>query len=51
VLGAPAAGVAPGGLQVARAEREGCELVTDNLKLIASLGPQFAFVVPLASLP
>lgn len=38
-------------LYVALAEREGCELVTDDRKLIASLGPQFAFVVPLASLP
>lgn len=38
-------------LYVALAEREGCELVTDDLKMIASLGPQFAFVVPLASLP
>ncbi len=37
-------------LYVALAEREGCELVTDDQKLIANLGPQFPFVVPLASL-
>lgn len=38
-------------LYVALAEREGCELVTDDLKLIANLKPQFPFIVPLASLP
>jgi predicted nucleic acid-binding protein len=38
-------------LYVALAEREGCEFVTDDLRLIANLKPQFAFVVPLASLP
>jgi predicted nucleic acid-binding protein len=38
-------------LYVALAEREGCELVTDDQKLIANLQPQFAFIVPLASLP
>jgi predicted nucleic acid-binding protein len=38
-------------LYVALAERDGCELVTDDQKLIASLGPRFPFVVPLASLP
>jgi predicted nucleic acid-binding protein len=38
-------------LYVALAEREGCELVTDDQKLIANLQPHFAFVVPLASLP
>ena len=38
-------------LYVALAEREGCELVTDDQKLIANLKPQFPFIVPLASLP
>ena len=36
---------------VALAEREGCELVTDDQILIASLKPQFRFILPLASLP
>jgi predicted nucleic acid-binding protein len=36
---------------VALAERVGCELVTDDQKLIANLKPRFAFIVPLASLP
>ncbi len=38
-------------LYVALAEREACELVTDDQKLIANLKPQFPFIVPLASLP
>src|SRR5262245_61441670 len=38
-------------LYVALAEREGCALVTDDQKLVANLKPQFAFIVPLASLP
>ncbi|HKB03272.1 MAG TPA: type II toxin-antitoxin system VapC family toxin [Gemmataceae bacterium] len=38
-------------LYVALAERERCELVTDDQKLIANLKPQFAFIVPLSSLP
>lgn len=38
-------------LYVALAEREGCELVTDDQKLIANLKPLFPFIVPLASLP
>jgi predicted nucleic acid-binding protein len=38
-------------LYVALAEREGCELVTDDQKLLANLTPQFPFIVPLASLP
>src|SRR5437773_2370569 len=38
-------------LYVALAEREGCELVTDDQKLIANLMPQFPFIVPLAPLP
>lgn len=37
-------------LYVALAEREGCELVTDDQKLITNLTPHFAFIVPLASL-
>jgi len=38
-------------LYAALAEREGCELVTDDQKLIANLKAQFPFIVPLASLP
>jgi predicted nucleic acid-binding protein len=38
-------------LCIALAEREGCDLVTDDQKLIANLKPQFPFIVPLASLP
>jgi predicted nucleic acid-binding protein len=38
-------------LYVALAEREACELVTDDQKLIANLKPLFPFIVPLASLP
>ena len=38
-------------LYVALAEREGCELVTDDQKLIANLKPHFPFIVSLASLP
>jgi predicted nucleic acid-binding protein len=38
-------------LYVALAEREGCELVTDDQKLIANLTPQFPFVLSLGSLP
>ena len=38
-------------LYVALAEREGCELVTDDQKLIANLKLHFPFIVPLASLP
>ena len=38
-------------LYVALAERAGCELVTDDQKLIANLKPHFRFIVSLASLP
>ncbi len=38
-------------LYVALAEREGCELVTDDKKLIANVKPHFPFIVALASLP
>ena len=38
-------------LYVALAEREGCDLVTDDQKLVANLQPRFAFIAPLASLP
>jgi predicted nucleic acid-binding protein len=38
-------------LYVALAEQEGCELVTDDQKLLANLKPHFPFIVPLASLP
>lgn len=37
-------------LYVALAEREGCELVTDDQKLVANLTPHFPFIVLLASL-
>jgi predicted nucleic acid-binding protein len=38
-------------LYVALAEREACELVTADDKLVRSLQPQFPFIVPLASMP
>ena len=38
-------------LYVALAEREGCDLVTADARLVNSLGPQFPFIVPLSSLP
>lgn len=38
-------------LYVALAEREGCELVTADDKLVKSLSGKFPFLVPLASLP
>jgi predicted nucleic acid-binding protein len=38
-------------LYVALAEREGCELVTDDGKLVANLHPHFPFIVPLSSQP
>ncbi len=38
-------------LYAALDEREGCELVTDDQKLVANLNPHFTFIVPLASLP
>jgi predicted nucleic acid-binding protein len=38
-------------LYVALAEREGCELVTADDKLLKNLRPQFPFIVALASLP
>jgi len=38
-------------LYVALAEREGCELVTADARLISNLGTQFPFIVPLTSLP
>ena len=38
-------------LYVALAEREGCQLVTDDQKLVANLKPHFPLIVPLASLP
>jgi predicted nucleic acid-binding protein len=38
-------------LYVALAEREGCELVTADTKLITNLKAQFPFIVPLGSLP
>lgn len=37
-------------LYVALAEREGCELVTADAKLIANLGARFPFITDLASL-
>lgn len=38
-------------LYVALAERENCELVTADDKLIKKLQGQFPFIVPLTSLP
>ena len=38
-------------LYVALAEREGCELVTADDKLVKNLQPAFPFIRPLASLP
>jgi len=38
-------------LYVALAEREGCELVTADAKLVKNLQSMFAFIVPLSSLP
>jgi predicted nucleic acid-binding protein len=38
-------------LYVALAEREGCELLTADDKLIKDLGAQFRFIVSMASIP
>jgi predicted nucleic acid-binding protein len=38
-------------LYVALAEREGCEFITADRKLINSLGAPFPFIIPLSSLP
>ena len=38
-------------LYVAPAEREKCELVTADDKLVKNLQPSFSFIVALASLP
>jgi predicted nucleic acid-binding protein len=38
-------------LYVALAEREGCELVTADDRLVRNLRARFPFIVPLASLP
>jgi len=38
-------------LYVALAQREGCELVTADDRLVRNLQPRFPFIVPLASLP
>jgi len=38
-------------LYVALAEREGCELITSDDRLLRTLQPQFPFIVSLASLP
>jgi predicted nucleic acid-binding protein len=35
----------------ALAEREGCEMLTSDQRLINSLGSMFPFVIPLASMP
>jgi predicted nucleic acid-binding protein len=37
-------------LYVALAEREGCELVTADTRLLNSLEKQYPFVIPLSSL-
>jgi hypothetical protein len=39
------------GLYVAPAEREACELLTADAKLIKNLQPHFPFILPLSSLP
>ena len=38
-------------LYVALAEREGCELITADIRLIKSLPPTYAFIKPLDALP
>lgn len=38
-------------LYVALAEREGCELVTADARLVANVAARFPFVIPLSSLP
>jgi predicted nucleic acid-binding protein len=38
-------------LYVALAEREKCELITADDRLVKTLQPQFPFIVPLSSLP
>ena len=38
-------------LYVALAEREGCQLITADDKLVRKMQPRFPFVVPLPSLP
>ena len=38
-------------LYVALAEREGCELVTSDQKMVAKLQKRFPFIVPLSRLP
>jgi predicted nucleic acid-binding protein len=38
-------------LYVALAEKEGCELITADDKLVRKLQPRFSFVAPLSSLP
>jgi predicted nucleic acid-binding protein len=38
-------------LYVALAEREGCQLVTADTRLVSNLQPQFPFVVDLVSMP
>lgn len=35
---------------VALAEREGCELVTADAKLVSALGVTYPFIIPLSSL-
>jgi predicted nucleic acid-binding protein len=38
-------------LYVALAEREACELITADTKMVTTLSPTFAFIIDLASLP
>ncbi len=38
-------------LYMALAEREGCQLITSDQRLINSLGTQFPFILDLAMLP
>jgi len=38
-------------LYIALAERENCQFVTDDQKVVANLRPHFPFILPVASLP
>ena len=38
-------------LYVALAEREGCELITADLRLVTNLQPSFPFILPLSCFP
>ncbi len=38
-------------LYVALAEREGCELITADIRMVTTLNPAFPFIIDLASFP